>query len=231
MAQQTRIGMPTHVAPFRPETRSGNVGNGDLGDLRFRTLVADADWARLPPAVRRRFTKRLRPGEAALYRGQVVETQLSVIGRILGQLARLIGAPLPLRAEAGGAAVVVVTEDPQIGGQCWTRVYSQARRFPQAICSFKRFTGETGLEERVGGGIGMALTTHVREGALVFRSARYFIERFGLKLRIPAALTPGVIEVIHQEETENSFTFTLSVDHPWFGRLVHQVARFEDTAS
>ena len=51
--------------------------------------------ARLPPAVRRRFTKRLGEGESAVYAGRVVETQLTRLGWLLAQVLRLVGAPLP----------------------------------------------------------------------------------------------------------------------------------------
>jgi hypothetical protein len=34
--------------------------------------------------------------------------------------------------------------------------------------------------------------------------------------------------VRHQEEYAGRFSFSLSVDHPWLGRLIHQVALFQD---
>lgn len=49
-----------------------------------------------------------------------------------------------------------------------------------------------------------------------------------LRLRIPRVLTPGTIEVIHREERAGQFSFTLNVDHPWFGRIIQQVAFFRD---
>jgi len=39
-----------------------------LADLRFRALVGESDWARLPDAVCRRFAKRLSPEDAVFYR-------------------------------------------------------------------------------------------------------------------------------------------------------------------
>jgi hypothetical protein len=49
-----------------------------------------------------------------------------------------------------------------------------------------------------------------------------------LAVRIPALLTPGDIIVEHREEREGRFSFTLTVMHPWFGRILHQVAFFRD---
>src|SRR5690606_28516922 len=124
-------------------------------DLRFRALIGEESWARLPAAVQKRFSKRLSPGAAVIYAGEVLETRLTRAGKILSIVARALGAPLPLDNGMTGAAVVTVTETEGMGGQCWTRTYVRRGRFPQVIHSAKRFTGPTGLEEYVGYGVGM----------------------------------------------------------------------------
>ena len=101
-----------------------------LADLRFRTLVGEAAWARLPEAVCRRFSKCLPPEDAVFYRGKVVATELSRAGWLLAFLARAIGSPLPLTDGATGPALVVVTEDACLGGQSWTRIYTRRRPPP-----------------------------------------------------------------------------------------------------
>ncbi len=208
------------------------VHTGDpaaIADTRFRALVGEAAWQRLPPAVRRRFSKRLGPNETALYRGRVVATELSMAGRVLAFLARSIGAPLPLSNGATGAAVVAVTEDAAIGGQVWTRTYARSGRFPQVVHSAKRFRGPTGLEEYVGCGIGMELTVHVEDGALVFRSRRYFVEIGGWRVRVSRMLEPGQMQIVHREESASgSFSFRLTLTHPVFGCMLHQLALFDD---
>jgi Domain of unknown function (DUF4166) len=207
------------------ETRNA----GALADARFRTLVGEAGWAQLPEPVRRRFSKCLAPDEALVYRGNVVATELSRAGCVFAFMARAIGAPLPLTDGATGPAVVSVVEDTQLGGQCWTRTYARPGRLPQTVHSAKRFRGETGLEEYVGYGIGMALEVAVEEQALVFRSAHYFLSIGRWRWRLPRLMEPGRMEIVHREEGGGTFSFRLRMTHPVLGVLVHQLANFRDT--
>src|SRR4051812_9415025 len=62
-------------------------------DPRFRSLLPPQEWAALPAAVRRRFSKRLVGGATAVYAGEVLETCMSRAGWLLAQAARLIGGP------------------------------------------------------------------------------------------------------------------------------------------
>lgn len=197
-------------------------------DRRFRSLLPPQDWASLPAPVQRRFSVRLDAAESAVYVGEVASTKVTFAGRVFAQIARLIGAPLPLSSGGRTASVVMVAEDEKIGGQIWTRVYARDGEFPQVIHSAKRFDGPTGIEECVGLGVGMALTIHVEARALVFRSAHYFVRIGAWRLRLPHWLTPGGIEVVHREERDGRFSFTLTVTHRWFGELIHQIAFFRD---
>lgn len=200
---------------------------GDLADLRFRALLPSADWASLPLAVRRRFSKRMKGGATVVYRGRVETVEANLAGRILAQAARLVGGPLPL-VRHPGASVVTVTEDAVGQGQVWSRMYVRADGFPQVIHSAKRFAGSTGLEEHVGGGVGMALTVTAEDGALVFRNAFYFATVAGFRVRLPRWLEPGVLTIIHRDLGEDRFAFTLALDHPLLGRLLGQDAIFRD---
>lgn len=202
-----------------------------LGDLRFRAVMAPHDWAGLPEAVRRRFRRRVAHGRTVVYVGEVIETELSVAGRLLGEAARLVGSPFPTSTDGGVPAVVSVTEDFATGGQVWTRLYARRSGFPQVIHSSKRFGGPTGLEEHVGCGVGMTLRVDTEDGALVFRSDRYFVDVFGRRLWLPAVLTPGAITVAHAECGDGRFTFTLDVTHPRLGQLVRQRAVFREVAT
>ncbi|HWA90631.1 MAG TPA: DUF4166 domain-containing protein [Rhizomicrobium sp.] len=193
-----------------------------LGDLRFRKLLSDEDWFSLPPKVRARFSKRLGAGDTAVYVGRIAEMRLSLAGRVLVELLRLIGGPLPLSTDTGTASVVAVTEDSRCGGQVWTRLYARRRGMPQVIHSTKLFAGPTGLEEHVGFGIFMRLIASAEAGAIVFRSAGYFLGR----VRLPDWLTPGALTVTHAETGPESFVFTLEIVHPRLGRLLFQAVEF-----
>jgi hypothetical protein len=200
-----------------------------LVDLRFRALMPDDEWMSLPAPIRRRFSKRLADGRTVVYAGEILETTMSRVGRILAQMARLIGAPLPTSTDAHVPMVVTVTEDMATGGQIWTRLCTRRDGFPQIINSSKRFAGPTGIEEYLGHGISMALTIHAVAGALVFRSAGYFFRVFGRRWRLPRFLSPGAVTVSHRELGEGRFEFTLDIDHPVFGKLIHQSAAFTET--
>jgi hypothetical protein len=223
-------------------------GSDELGDLRFRALMAEADWLALPLSIRRRFSKRLAGGNTAVYVGEVIETRMSRAGFLLAQAARLIGGPLPVSRDAHTPSVVTVTEDIAANGQHWTRLYARRRGFPHIVHSSKRFAGPTGLEEYVGRGVGMALTIHVeahdpqgrppvfregqapgrQENALVFRAAHYFLQLGRRRLRLPGWASPGALSVTHAELGDGRFLFQLDLVHPRLGRLIQQTAAFQE---
>jgi hypothetical protein len=192
-------------------------------------LLGEESWQRLPPAVRQRFGRDLAPGESMMYHGEVASTERTRAGWLWVQLLRVIGAPLPVEKLAFAPSTVVVTA-VSVHTQCWTRIYHGSRQLPQVIRSMKRFSGSTGLEECVGAGIGMALKVAVESQTLVFRSAGYHWRCSGMKLPLPQWLSPGCVEVRHREERGGSFSFVLTVVHPWYGQIFRQVAYFRDVA-
>jgi hypothetical protein len=196
-------------------------------ETRFARLAGES-WMQLPAPIRRRFSRHLADGERIVYLGEVTATHMTPAGRLVAQLARLVGAPLPLEASGCVPVTVIVTGSEQLCGQVWTRVYDRGRRFPQVIQSVKQFGGATGLEEIVAHGVGMRLKLMVSDGALVFRSAGYFIRCLGMQLSLPNWLTPGAIEVIHREESSGQFSFSLSVTHLWAGHVIDQIALFRE---
>jgi hypothetical protein len=221
---------------MRPQEIARNVAKPadtapELGDLRFRALLPEAEWAELSAAIRHRFSTRLAGGKTIVYVGEVKETRISSAGWLLVQAARLIGGPLPTRRDMHVPSIVTVTEDIPTGGQIWTRLYAWRAGFPQVIHSSKRFCGPTGLEEYVGRGVGMALTVRVEQHALIFRSHHYFLQLLGTRIGLPQWLSPGALSVTHEEIGNGAFGFTLDIVHPTFGSLVHQFAVFREVSS
>lgn len=207
---------------------AGGVDGDPVFDVRYRALVGAAAWSRLPAAVRSRFSKKIPVGGEQVYRGCVIRSQISFVGRILVHALRIIGGPLPISRRVGGRVVVTVREC--VSGQEWTRTYDgpgQARR--QVVRSFKRFGGPTGLEERVGFGIGMRLVVEGLLDGLAFRSDGYFwAPLHGRGIVLPGWLTPGQLTVIHREIESDVFDFELELVHPVMGVLMRHCVRFSD---
>jgi hypothetical protein len=217
--------------PISPVSSSPASPTRLLDDHRFRALLSDQDWGRLPLAVWRRFSKRLVDGATVVYVGVVDEIHVSRAGWWLAQAARAIGGPLPLVYEPGAPMMVAVTEDSGCGGQNWTRICARSRGFPQVIHSCKRFEGPTGLEEYVGFGFSMALIVSVVDEAMCFSSAGYSFQLGRLRLPLPRWLTPGKLTVTHRDLGEGRFRFILDIVHPRFGRLIRQSAVFREAIS
>ena len=225
-----RIEIEPRVILPRTINEPSRVTTGqELGDLRFRALVGSHGWGKLPAAVRHRFSHRLAAGRTVVYVGRTTKLERSLAGALLAQLLRPLGAPLPLSSDVGTASVVSVTEDASGGGQVWTRLYAKQRGFPQIIHSSKRFSGPTGLEEHIGRGVLMALRVEAQPDGLVFRSAGYVATLFGRRFALPGWLTPGELTVQHMDGGGGAFTFSLTLQHPLFGRLLEQVGIYRDT--
>ncbi|MEL6789456.1 MAG: DUF4166 domain-containing protein [Pseudomonadota bacterium] len=202
-------------------------------DRRFERLLPADQWQALPQAVRARFLKRLGPGESVLFRGQIVAMHMTSLGWLLAQAARFIGAPLPVDpCTKNKAASVAVSDDPHTAGQVWTRIYGRRSGFPQAVHSVKRFTGPTGLEEHIGGGIATALRLRVENKSLLFEADHYFLKTPFGRVRLPRWLEPGHMIIGHHDLSAQGatgrFSFTLDLIHPVFGPLIHQNVLFTD---
>lgn len=197
-------------------------------DPRFRRLIGSEGWHSLPASVQRRFSKRVVDERVVLYPGVIRKARFSKVGWLFAQACRAVGSPLPLGRECGLPAAVSVMEDREGKGQFWTRTYARKDGFPQVIHSSKRFAGETGLEEHIGLGIGMALKVSAIDDGIAFRSDHYFVSVLGRRIKLPAWLSPGETLVKHRHVSDDSFIFSLELKHPLLGDLVYQEGLFHD---
>ena len=191
-------------------------------DPLYRKLLGEAAWLRLAPAVRLRFGLKPGPGEAFRYEGAMAEVRCSRAGWLLAQLCRVIGTPLAPYRGREVPTIVEVEPERNGAGLLWRRVYSFAGRGPVTVSSIKRPDGDSGLLEAVGGGFAVELEVFERDGRLHFMSRRYFWQLGPLRLPLPAALAPGVLHVVHGDEGDGRFRFTLSTVHPWLGETFYQ---------
>lgn len=200
----------------------------EICDHRFRNLLSNEAWNQLPAAVQKRFSKRVKGGDSTVYVGKITAMNISRWGRVLANILRPLGSPLPLHVDVGTPSIVSVTEDATTGGQIWTRLYANKRGFPQMVHSAKRFQGPTGLEEYIGFGIAMALNTYVEEGTLNFESTGYFFTLFGKRIPLPRFLVPLDLLVRHSDQKDGRFEFTLTLSAPLFGGLIYQEGLYRE---
>lgn len=195
--------------------------------LDFRRLLGREAWNRLPAAVRHRFGPHA-AGVTTVYDGRMV-VEASPYGWLVAQVCRLIGTPLAPWTGQDVPTSVDVHLDGH-GGLVWARTYRFAGRAPILVSSTKMMDADGTLLEVVRGGLGMALTVTVEDGALHFRSRYYFAGLGSLRVRLPGLLTPGRAHVVHRDLDGGRFRFSLAFDHPWFGRTLFQEGVFRDPA-
>jgi len=191
-------------------------------------LSAGASWRQLPVAIRRRFSRHLADGERVIYLGEVAGTTVTLTGRLVAQLARIVGAPLPL-AQSGRmpVAVLVTGCETSWGGQIWTRVYDRARGLFRRVIQFpsSASAAQPDWKKLVGWrGRNAAYPDCSRTELSCFEVPDISCDALGFRYPFPDWLTPGVIEVVHREESLGGFTFSLSVTHAWAGQIIEQIA-------
>lgn len=189
--------------------------------LDLHALVGTEGWRRLPVAVQNRFAhadaERVYEGALALH--------CSPIGRLFAWAGALLGGPLT-SARGDAPARVRVYPDGR-GGVVWERHLRLAGR-DRIVRSTKLADAHERLVERTDGGLSMALDVFEQDGVLVFQSRRYFFALAGLRLPIPALLTPGTCRVEHHALGASRFRFVLSMVHPWWGVTYRQSGVFHD---
>ncbi|MGJ3231781.1 MAG: DUF4166 domain-containing protein [Oceanicaulis sp.] len=185
----------------------------------FRTLLGEADWARLAAPIQARFAATT---TLADFEGEA-ELEASFAGRALAQILRAVGGPLPWIV---GAAAARVTIRKQADGAVWDRSFRRPGGRWIHVRSLKRVADGRLFE--CAGPIWMRLRLAAAGSALAFHSDGFFLALGPVRLRLPGWLTPGALTVLHTDAGEGRFVFALTCDHPLFGWLYRQTIRLAD---
>jgi|GEM_PF-1571716 len=194
----------------------------DLGNY-----MRPEDWRRLPPAIQKRFGAHEDPPQTDYY-GNMEIVRRSFLGFCLAHLSRPLGAPVPPFAGKNVPTIVRLYETPAKDGIVWERRYAFSNNRATTIKSIKLYTDTEGLLEWVGGGLGMYLDVFEQDQKLHFVSQSYFWRKGPITIPLPAWLSPGRTHVIHTDEGNGWFRFTMSIIHPLFGELYFQDGLFKD---
>ncbi len=193
----------------------------------FKDLVGDAGWARLTKDIRARFATSATTSPV-LYNGEMEHVKCSPIGWVMAQAARLIGTPLAPYLGKNIPIHVRVFKNELTDGTVWEREYFFPNKKPITVRSTKHFTENYFLVECVGGGVGMKLNVFEQDQKLHFKSTQYFWKGLGFTIPIPALLTPGIAHVIHTDEGDGLFRFTMTIHHKIFGTTFFQDGLFKE---
>lgn len=214
---------------FAGDDSSARVTAAAPHPLCYRTLLRDS-WWKLPSATRARFER-----HEALYAGTMT-LRATRAGRWVARLCTLVGSPLPPPCERPVTATVRVEPDRETGGSRWTRGYGFPRK-RITVASVKALDTDGELVERLSCGIRMRLALDVRNGALCFDSAGYYLECPGIgwrgrrcgawRLKLPSWFLPGRTCVAHHDLGNGRFRFTMTIRHALLGDLFHHDGVFD----
>lgn len=211
---------------FKKTVKPGNDNQKNQNHGDFRPFVGGGGWQSLKWGIRKRFDDMAAHPRLVRYMG-TMKVRRSKIGWIFAFICKLFGSPLA-RYQGSDVPVAVNVFPVASGGICWQRVYDFRHKGKVTVQSVKIVDEKRGLLECVGRGLGMRLRVFERDGALHFKSSRYFLDIFGFHMPIPLLMTPGKIHVEQIDESDNFFRFRLAFDHPWFGRTFFQDGVFTE---
>ena len=211
---------PPQAVPVPLEAEAG--ADRKDGGREIRTLVGEAGWRRLAPAIRERFGHAPKAGDTWFLRGVMTEVSATMFGRAMAWMSRLVGGPVTHRTGRDVPVDVHVYEDQVHGGTVWERRYDFGGARRAVAKTTKRLDATGRLLECFGCGFGMELHVYEEAGALNFRSRRFYAELAGRRIRFPYLLSPGTLLVEHIDEGGGAFRFRMTVNHPIFGRVFFQ---------
>jgi len=202
-----------------PLTRE-RAGDGVRHGLR--DVLGSAAWSRLPEAVRERFADST---AVATYAGAFEVVRASGLGRMFAWFGTLFGTPVA--PKAGNHVAARVRVHPDARGVAWDREYFWDDGSRSFVRSTKVVADDGQLIEMLPARLCMPLDTFEEGGVLHFVSRGYYFHLgAGIRLWLPAFLSPGVTHVEHIDLGHGWFRFTMTVMHPLAGEVFFQTGRF-----
>ena len=200
------------------------------GEL-FKKILGP-EWRKLHPDIQARFDKNPLPGKPLYYTGHLSELTCSRLGRVLGYLSRpfVKGALMPYN-DANFPVDIQVYSKPACAWIFKQRTYRLNDREPVMFTSYMAESARGEVLEYVGAGLGMKLVLDVRDGNLHFESDGYFWELFGVRIPLPALLTPGKTFLCHRNNHANQFDIRIEIRHALFGTTFTQAGVFRETTA
>ena len=181
-------------------------------------------FKRLHPNIQQRFI--CDPERPITYHGKMHIIRRSTMGWFFAQITRILNHPLtPYQGENVPIDVILHKHK---NGVCWKRSYYYPQRKPYVVTSTKKESMAGEMMECVGGGFGMLLKVYEKDTALHFESHHFFWQLFGMRITLPHWLTPGKTHVIHQDLDNGTFSFTISIQHKYFGETFFQYGIFKE---
>lgn len=200
------------------------------GEL-FKKILG-SEWLRLHPDIQARFDKNPAPGKPLRYRGHLTELTCSRLGWVLGHLTMpmIDGALMPYN-DANFPVDIEVYSKQDCASIFKQRIYRLNQRKPVQFTSYMSESSNGEVLEYVGMGLGMKLVLDVRDGNLHFESDGYFWELFGVRIPLPALLTPGKTFLCHRNNSPTQFDIRIEIRHPIFGTTYTQAGVFHEVGA
>ncbi|NNF79919.1 MAG: DUF4166 domain-containing protein [Rhizobiales bacterium] len=220
-APRKRLGLDAADRVLETLCRRNGLKAGPDDGMGIRTLIGQAAWERLAPAIRERFGNSPARGEVRVYRGVMETVGCTWLGLAMAHVGRFLGAPMAWKTGRDVPCDVHVYADPK-GGVVWERRYDFGAADEIVAKTTKRCDGRGRLLECFGTTAGMTLKVFEQDAELHFVSEDFFLRIANWKVLLPAALSPGTLHVVQKDEGEGNFRFTMDVEHPMFGTIATQ---------